>query len=303
MPITSLLSELMSDDLTSGAIDDVDAWWTVHSSIAARHSAPADLALAAGFASDRAGWAFASGYQAALRSLVPSLARDHRVAFAVTESAGNHPRNIETTLVDGRLDGVKSFVTLGTHADTILVVATRGLGEDGRPRLVVVLVPAHAAGVVLEELPVASFVCEVPHARATFTEVTIPEGELAPGDGYADYVLPFRTVEDAHVHLALVGFFLRVARTFGASAKLVAELLLLAKTAHALSGADPKDPMTHILLAGALSHVSNLAGDERLWKVADEATRSLWKRDISILQVAERARQARLERALLTFGR
>ena len=79
------------------------------------------LAIAGGFAADRVGWAFASGYQAALRALVPGLSHDTLAAFCVTEAEGNRPRDIRTTIVpqpDGtlRIDGSKRWTTLGPPA-------------------------------------------------------------------------------------------------------------------------------------------------------------------------------------------
>jgi len=301
------LAELLTGGVPSAAQEDVDGWWAMHTNVVARHPDTAGAALVAGFTADRPGWAFASGYQAALRALVPALSPGRRVALAVTEEGGNHPRAIATSLeaVEGgvRLDGEKAFVTLGTHADALLVVATRGLGDDGRPRLVVAQVPTDAEGVALEELPGVPFVPEIPHARAILEGVVVAEGAVHPGDGYADYVKPFRTVEDAHVHAALVGWFLRLSRLFDTSAELRAELATLASTLHRLCRADPRDPTVHVLLAGALSHVSQLAFDPRLWEAVDDDTRALWERDRPILKVAERARKARLERAVLTLGR
>ena len=45
---------------------------------------PAAQAIAGGFAADRVGWAFASGYQAALRALVTDLPHDTLTAFCVS---------------------------------------------------------------------------------------------------------------------------------------------------------------------------------------------------------------------------
>ncbi|MFT7626109.1 MAG: acyl-CoA dehydrogenase, partial [Myxococcota bacterium] len=121
----------------------MDVWWTRHKALAARYEAPVDAALAAGFISDRLGWAFASGYRAALQSLLPSLPADKVIALAVTEAEGGHPRAIQTTLTRAgdtiALSGHKSHITLGQHADAILVLARSG-EVDGRPNLELVSV-------------------------------------------------------------------------------------------------------------------------------------------------------------------
>ena len=38
------------------------------------------------------------------------------------------------------------------------------------------------------------------------------EADLLPGDGYDIYLKPFRTIEDIHVHAALIGYLVGVAR-------------------------------------------------------------------------------------------
>lgn len=314
--MTDVLTHLLATDPTTTAIETVEAWWTVHVGLAARWRAPAELALAAGFASDRPAWAFASGYATALAALVPTLDPNARVALAVTEAGGNTPRAIATTVRrDGGdlvLDGAKGFITLGTHVDEMLVLAriadgTRGGTHDlttdeaalDRPRLALVRVPSDAEGVSLEALPPPPFVPEVPHARATFRAVRLPGGAARlEGDGWSDYVKPFRTVEDLHVHAALLGFVVAVARRSGWPTAAVTRLAALVSTARALCQADRDAPATHVALAGLLDATRELAADDSLWRSTDERTRATWTRDRALLMVAEKARRARLERAL-----
>src|SRR5262245_60367021 len=84
-------------------------------------------AAAAGFAADRLGYAFAGGYRAALARLVPAVRGN--ACLCATEPGGAHPRYIKAALerlpdADAyRLDGTKTWVTLGTEADELLVVA------------------------------------------------------------------------------------------------------------------------------------------------------------------------------------
>src|SRR5438105_13781633 len=76
---------------------DLPSYWSSTRSLRERFSSPVDQAVAGGRVSDRAGFAFASGYQAALRALVPSLPAGI-AGFSVTEERGNHPRSIEARL-------------------------------------------------------------------------------------------------------------------------------------------------------------------------------------------------------------
>ncbi len=301
------IARLLDQPLSEEALVDVSAWWAAHRRLATAHPDPADLALHAGLNADRPAWAFASGYTAALRALVPALPGDLKVAFAVTEDGGNHPRAIATALEEreGRvhLAGEKSFVTLGAEAELLLVAATRGLSEQGRPRLVMVQVPADTKGLTLQTHPPTPFVPEVPHARARLADVALPPEAVLPGDGYADYIKPFRTVEDAHVATAVAAYMVRVARTADADAAVLAELLALAASAHGLCGGDPKDPESHVLLASVFSGLGRAAVNPTLWDAVEPAVRSVWERDRAILRVAEKARKARLEAALLALRR
>ena len=79
-------------------------WWARHRALAAREARPFDQALLGGFAADRLGYAFASGYQAALRALVPDLPPDRVASLCVTERGGASPRAI-TTLLTARAEG------------------------------------------------------------------------------------------------------------------------------------------------------------------------------------------------------
>src|SRR4051794_29963976 len=84
--------------------DSLDAWWTHHVAAVRGEALPIDEALLGGADADRAAYAFAAGYQAALRALVPSLPRDAMASLCATEQGGAHPKNIRTTLA-ARADG------------------------------------------------------------------------------------------------------------------------------------------------------------------------------------------------------
>jgi alkylation response protein AidB-like acyl-CoA dehydrogenase len=238
-------------------------------------------------------YAFAGGYRLALEALSGD-ARD--AALCVTEVGGNHPRAIETTFADGRVTGVKQWATGADRAATLLVCAKTGDGADGRPLLVLVRVAAAAPGVTIEAAS-AAFVPEIAHAKVTLAGAA---GERLPGDGYADYVKPFRTVEDLHVHAALIGYWCRVARERALAIELRERLLALAACARGLAGEDPKAASTHAVLGGLIATTAAVVPDlERAWELAaggaDDWTR--WVRDRAILAVASKARVERRARA------
>ncbi|MCY1043764.1 acyl-CoA dehydrogenase family protein, partial [Corallococcus sp. bb12-1] len=254
-----VLRFLLTEAPDSPALDSVEVWWRRHLAVLPRFPAPSDLALASGFRADRLGFAFASGYHAALRSLFPQLPADRRVALCATESGGGHPTAIETTLTPAgagwTLDGTKTYVTLGTHAEVLLVVATEGRDAQGRNRLRMVVVDAKKPGVRIEPLPPLGFVPEVPHAALRLEGVAVASEDVLPGDGYTRYLRPFRTVEDCHVNLAVLGWLVKVGRQCGWPVALREELVSIAVLIRALSQEDPSDLGVHVALGGALAQM------------------------------------------------
>lgn len=251
---------------------------------------PVVRAVIGGARADRAGHAFAIGYTAALEALTGET----RAAFCVTEDGGNHPRAIATRLVDGRVTGTKRWATLADRAAHLLVVARDGTDEAGRPRLRVVRVVRDAPGVTLDS-SAAAFVPEIAHARVTLDGAA---GEVLPGDGYADYVKPFRTVEDIHVHAALVGYWFGAARQRGFARGLLERLAMTAAALVALGAEDARSPATHVALGGALAAGAALVAElEAAWTSAPDEEWERWQRDRAILRVAGTPRAERLARA------
>ena len=283
----------------------VAQWWPRWRDGAARAQGSAGMALFGGFDADRVGWAFAAGYQAALRALLPTLPMDAVAAFCVTEAAGNRPRDIAThfTPVPGggwTIHGAKRWATLGPDSSLLLVVgALPAQAADIRAQLRVAQVPADAPGLQLLPMPETRFVPEVPHARVQLDAVQVDEQALLPGDGYARYVKPFRSVEDAHVTLAVLAYLLREARQRGWPApfaeRLCATLALLADLAESPADA----PALHVALAGALAWAHDLYAEAgSLWaRDADEPAAQRWQRDATLFAVAASARSLRAARA------
>lgn len=284
------------------AIDDVAAWWATWPGLVHGARDTAALALAGGFAADRVAWAFASGYQAALRALVPDLPDMVMAALCVTEAEGNRPRDIRSRIMPlahggWQLDGAKRWTTLGPAGTLLLVAAALAPPVDAaqaRPQLRVLRVPVPSAGLQVHTMPPTRFVPEVPHATLQMQAVQLPAAAMLPGDGYSDYVKPFRTLEDTHVTLAVLAYLLREARARAwpeaYREQLVAALALLAD----LALADAQAPATHVALAGALRLAHTLyAQAEPLWAAAGDAAAQRWQRDAALFAVAGAARQQR----------
>jgi len=298
-----MLGQLLAGGVEAKPCASVAEWWSSHRAIVHACDTTIDQAIAGGFHADRTGWAFASGYQAALRALFPGLPEDSICALCVTEVDGNTPRAIRSTLqrAEGgwRLDGAKRWTTLGPEGALFLVAARNAEVAGERPALRVARVDSNAGGVHIDTMPPTKFVPEVPHARLRFEDVRLGDDALLPGDGYDAYVKPFRTVEDMHVHAAVIAYLLREALHRSWPKAWIERAAALLHSMRALASEDAASPATHIALAGALHTGDALRTEaDAHWQdgPADEAC-ARWQRDRELLKVASTARAKRTERA------
>jgi acyl-CoA dehydrogenase len=271
-------------------------------------SLPIDRAVAGGFLADRVAYAFAAGYEAALRRLVPGLPDGPIVSLCITEQEGGHPRAIRTRLEEDpsggfSLTGQKSFITAALEAEILMVAASTGTDSEGRNRIRMVLVERGRKGVAVTPMPDLPFVPEISHGIVSLAGVRIDGRDILPGDGYADYIKPFRTIEDIHVLGAVVGYLVREALIFSWPRETCQEMLALIVAAQALAAADPLSPATHLALAGFTGCFDRFLEDiGPFWDRTDADTKAWWTRDRYLLGVAQKARQARLAAAWGRYG-
>lgn len=261
-------------------------------------AAPGTLrrAVRAGLSADRLGPAFLGGYRAAIDALVPGLGGE--ASLAVTEEGPVHPARITTTFDGSAVHGAKRFVTGVPGATRLVVLATEGMVGD-RQQLVAVVVDADGPGIAMARTEPTPFVPEVPHAAVTFTGA--PALRVVPGDGWADVVRPFRTVEDLHVLGAIHGFLLAAAGRAGFGEAAVCALGASLASVVTLAACDPSAPGVHTALAGVLEGFTATAR-ALSWERAEPAEVACWKRDLPLLGVATRAREARLRAAFAALG-
>lgn len=284
------------------ACESLRDWWPRWRAIAARHRDPVERAIAGGGDADRLGWAFAAGYQAALRALLPALPDDVIAALCVTEAEGNQPKAVRATLApEGagfRVSGEKRWTTLGPEGGLFIVIAREAGSPEERPALKAVLLRSGAVGLSILPMPPTRFVPEVPHARIRLENVRVEPLDVLAGDAYARYVKPFRTVEDIHVHAATLAYLLAEARARSWPAGWIERAAAALQALKGLAALDALAPETHIALAGALAIGEGLVEEaDRLWAAQQDEAAARWRRDRELLGVAGKARELRLAAA------
>lgn len=251
-----------------------------------------DRAIARGAEADRLGHAFLGGYTAAITVLDRSLGPGERGALCATESGGGHPRAILTTLEHGRLNGSKHFVSGGSLATVLLVVAKTG-ERAGRPVLSVARIGAKQPGVTVEDGAPLDFIPEVPHGAVTFKDAVVDA--VLEGDGYERYLKPFRTIEDLHVFGAVLGCLVANGRdSFPRST--TEQLLGVISAVVSLGRDDPRSSAVHLALAGVLT-TSRALIDSLDLSGLEPGFRERFLRDRPLLEIAQRVREARRVKA------
>jgi len=291
-----------------GTFESVVHWKRHHDQILHAWQEPVDMAIAGGFLADCPAYAFAAGYWAALHRLLPDLPPDPIPALCISEEHGAHPARIKCRLEkhDSKwlLNGNKHFVTCGREAELLLVAASTGIGSDGKNQLRLVQVNKEQAGITL--LPLAkplAILPEISHGRIEFTQVSVSLDNVLPGDGYRDYIKPFRTIEDLHVMAAILGYLVRIGMLFEWPRTKLEQLLSHLPTIRSLARADYAAPEIHIATAGALTAIQSLLETlDTCWNRVDDTLRSAWQRDRTVLNIAADARAARLAAAWQQFA-
>lgn len=296
--------EIGDDDVPASVDQAYNRWQTRWRETGDAFSA----AVLNGFEADRTAWAFLGGYQSALRVLFPRLVeREGCVSLCVSEVGGNHPRAIETRLsARGRgfvLNGKKQWSTLSDRAGYLMVAARVDAPNAPRPELKVIEIPADAAGVARKPMPATPFVPEVTHCQIAFSDVAVEKRSILLGDGYSDYVKPFRLIEDCYVDAAIAGYFFRLARAYAWPAMVVEQLLNIISTLHQITKLPGDSAVGHLLFTQANAAFSELAEPKAAhWASVPAEVAQRWLRDFQLLTIAAKPRAIRYERAKQSLG-
>jgi hypothetical protein len=291
----SLQWDVLLDHRERIAPDRLDRWYEVVRRTCTG-SSPFAAAVLGGRLAATPGLAFLAAYQGALRALWPE-APPTLGALCVTENRSTRPADLRTRLDGGVLNGEKDFVTAGDSADWLLVAARvedQSAGES--PRLALTVVRAGSPGVVVEPLPALSLMPDIGHARLRLSDVP---GDRLDGDGWSDHVKPFRTIEDLYVLAALSAWMYGVGRESGWPREIWLRLLGLIAGAAEAARLDPRESVTHLLVAGLFAQYESMAVEiDAAFSAGPAEWARVWERDRGVLRIAQRPRVLRLEKAL-----
>ncbi len=295
-------------------VESVRQWKMILYENSSQFSAPIDCALISGYQADRTAYAFLAGFRSALQRLFPDLEADCFAAFCISEEGGNHPRAIQTSLTKSndssdsgnvwKLNGHKKFITGATEADTIFVAASRGQDEKGRNSICLVKLKQQTHGVVINPMDRLPFIPEIEHASVSFENVAICDDQILPGDGYSDYIKPFRIFEDVHVCGAVLGYLFRMAVIYSWAQSVKERMVMLMSVVREMACSGPDNAVVHIMFAGFQNDMNQLIQDlDPLWDSTPNGVKDAWFRDRKVLSIAEKAREKRLEKAWKTIER
>jgi hypothetical protein len=280
----------------------LDEWSKEVSGLISSRAGPFEEAVIGGFTGDRMAHAFVAGYQGALKRLFKKFRNFDFASFCITEEEGGHPNAIETRIREDaggyRVEGHKKFISMPGYADLLFVAVNAGTGHGGRKRIKIAAIDPGLEGVRIERMPRLPFVPEIDHAGVFFKDVMIATDSLLPGDGYAAFIKPFRTIEDIHLFAAITAYLFRIAGEYRWDLAFREELLGIISSLKAITSEDPLSPHTHITLAGLLRWFHRFLEDTvSQWDRVNDGVRALWERDRKLLDVAGRIREKRLARA------
>ena len=216
-----------------------------------------DQAIWGGFNVQQFSFAFLAGYQAALSKMFPGIASGKLKALCVSEENGAHPKAIETSLHNSKINGLKTYVTAGTEAEYLMVLCRTNEISNGRQMLKMVHLPVAMQQIQISdfELP---FMREIRHGSVNLTETPIESDQILEGDGYKLYVKPFRTYEDIFLGISYQSMLLRQAIAYNWEETLRDKLILNIFTLKNLSYLAPSDPETVLLVQAAENNFEQL---------------------------------------------
>ncbi len=121
---------------------------------------------------------------------------------------------------------------------------------------------------------------------------------MLPGDGYSDYIKPFRTVEDLHISAGVLGYLFKTACCYDWGTDIKERILGCIASVRNLVLNNPASPWVHIVTGDVLKQIKELFTHlEPLWETVGGQIKDAWDRDKILMTIADKARNIRLKTA------
>jgi acyl-CoA dehydrogenase len=251
------------------------------------------------------GFAFASGYQSAIEQLF-GLRSGELASFCVSEAKGNHPKAIESALTKSdeqlTLSGHKTFVSGGCDAQRLFIACKDARSTNEKPYLKVISLSSENSGIEINPMPELPFVPQVTHGQVKMESVALNDSDILPGDGYINYIKPFRTCEDIHVSAAVCGYLLAEAVEGKWPSILIEQYLSLILAFTAIAEMDLARSTTHLSLAGLRTQMEQIIDQsDQYFQNSSPFRYQDWQRDRALLNIAQKAHEKRTDKAWSTL--
>jgi hypothetical protein len=165
-------------------------------------SDPFVSAFHGGLLADRLAWVFLAAYQSAQRSCFAGLPASAWISFAVSEDRSGAVPGV--SLVDGRLNGGKSWIAAGPAVDFLIVTPGPSVSCG------CFLIEAGRTGVNLTSKAPGSFLPEIMEGRALLQDVEVSDADALP----TDHAKFFGLAEPFFVLSAAAGYLVRLGERF-----------------------------------------------------------------------------------------
>ena len=263
-----------------------------------RDKSPSDKAILGGFTCQQFSFTFLAGYQAALEKMFPTIAPNELKALCISEEKGGHPKAMQTTLTDNKINGLKTYITAGSDVVHLLVLCKTNEIVNGRSILKMVHIPSNAPNTTISnfELP---FMKDIKHGKLALNNTSITDNQILNGDGYTQYTKPFRTLEDVCIGLAYQAMLLRQAIDYDWDEVVRDQLLLSIFTLKNLLQLPPSDKETHLLLTANEEGFKKLLPliESNIEKHCPSAFKKDWVTNKRIITLGDKIKTIRLSKA------
>ncbi|SFI32004.1 Acyl-CoA dehydrogenase [Collimonas sp. OK307] len=302
--MNAILEWCMQQSSEAPAVETAEQWvlhWPAHVN---DWASTVMLAIAGGFKADRLAWAFASGYQGAIRAIVRQAEAHEIFAFCATETVSN-PLIVNTKWrysESGKVivNGIKSWAPMG-HVCTSYLVACAELGapEQTRPPQRVVRLASSTPGLKADPLPSGGIIPELGRARVQLLDASTDASNMLEGDGWSTFIKPFKRVEALHVAAAVLAHLLREGRSRKWPSSYMQRVLTSLAVLCDLSRDWSAAPMTNVVLADAIDNAHMLAIEAQVHWTRGELDESAarWERDRGMLSISAAVQERSAARA------